>query len=157
MITKFNNYLVESIDEFVNKMISQDDYDEALSKLTDNYGSNDIAKERLDLYLEEIGNLQVNGGKLYRLVFLKQINHLRKKDLGDHWTIYKDDISRFYHNIYVEDEGMKPYLITANFEPNSIDVNMSILNFSDLPDEYEVNITKQPINYKIKLYKKPSF
>lgn len=84
------------------------------------------------------------------------IGYLRTDDLGEYWTVYKEDISRFYHNIYVEDEDMKPYLITANFEPNSIDVNMSLLQFSDIPDEYEVNITKQPINYKIKLYKKPS-
>lgn len=156
MIIKFNKFIKESIDEFTNKIISQNDYDEALSKLTDNYGDEDTAKERLDWYLEDISNLQINGGTLYRLVFLNNIKDLRTDDLGEYWTVYKEDISRFYHNIYVEDEDMKPYLITANFEPNSIDVNMSLLQFSDIPDEYEVNITKQPINYKIKLYKKPS-
>lgn len=156
MIIKFKQFIKESIDEFTNKMISQNDYDEALSKLTDNYGDEDTAKERLDWYLEDISNLQINGGTLYRLVFLNNIKDLRTDDLGEYWTVYKEDISRFYHNIYVEDEDMKPYLITANFEPNSIDVNMSLLQFSDIPDEYEVNITKQPINYKIKLYKKPS-
>lgn len=156
MIIKFNKFIKESIDEFTNKIISQNDYDEALSKLTDNYGDEDTAKERLDWYLEDISNLQINGGTLYRLVFLNNIKDLRTDDLGEYWTVYKEDISRFYHNIYVEDEHMKPYLITANFEPNSIDVNMSLLQFSDIPDEYEVNITKQPINYKIKLYKKPS-
>lgn len=156
MIIKFKQFIKESIDEFTNKIISQNDYDEALSKLTDNYGDEDTAKERLDWYLEDISNLQINGGTLYRLVFLNNIKDLRTDDLGEYWTVYKEDISRFYHNIYVEDEDMKPYLITANFEPNSIDVNMSLLQFSDIPDEYEVNITKQPINYKIKLYKNPS-
>lgn len=156
MIIKFKQFIKESIDEFTNKMISQNDYDEALSKLTDNYGDEDTAKERLDWYLEDVSNLQINGGTLYRLVFLNNIKDLRTDDLGEYWTVYKEDISRFYYNIYVEDEDMKPYLITANFEPNSIDVNMSLLQFSDIPDEYEVNITKQPINYKIKLYKKPS-
>lgn len=67
MIIKFKQFIKESIDEFTNKMISQNDYDEALSKLTDNYGDEDTAKERLDWYLEDISNLQINGGTLYRL------------------------------------------------------------------------------------------
>ena len=157
MIVKFNNFIKESIDEFINKMVSQDDYDEALSDLTDNYGDINTAKERLDWYLQDIGNIQINICTLYRLVFLKNLNELRNNDLGEYWTVYKDDISRYYHNIYVEDENMKPYLIIGKFEPNSIDIKSSLLQFSQIPDEYEVNIIKQPIDYKIELYKKPSF
>jgi len=156
MILKFNNFIKESVDEFINKMISQDDYDVALSYLTDNYSDINTAKDRLDRYLEDIGNIQINGGTLYRLVFLKNLGKLRKNDLGEYWTLYKDDISRYYHNIYVEDEDMKPYLIIGKFESNSIDIKSSLSQFSQLPDEYEVNITKQPIDYKIELYKKPS-
>ena len=156
MILKFNNFIKESVDEFINKMISQDDYDVTLSYLTDNYNDINTAKDRLDQYLEDIGNIQINGGILYRLVFLKNLGQLRKNDLGEYWTVYKDDISRYYHNIYVEDEDMKPYLIIGKFESNSIDIKSSLSQFSQLPDEYEVNITKQPIDYKIELYKKPS-
>ena len=29
MIVKFNNFMEVSIDEFINKMVSEDDYDEA--------------------------------------------------------------------------------------------------------------------------------
>ena len=51
MITKFNTFINESIDEFTNKMISQKDYDKYLSKLKDNYGDINRAKEELDSYL----------------------------------------------------------------------------------------------------------
>ena len=153
MITKFNNFINESI----NKLISEKDYKEYLLKLINNYGNKKRAKESLDDYLYDINNLQSNGGTLYRLVFLENIKDLRTDDLGEYWTVYKDDISRYYHNIEVEDEDVKPYLITGEFEKDSIDIESSIGQFVELPDEYEINIKKQPINFTIKPYKKPSF
>lgn len=154
MIIENKKRINESIDEFTNKIISQKDYDKYLLKLKYNYGDINRAKEELDSYLETISDLQVNGGELYRLVFLENIKHLNEDDLGIHWTLYKDDISRFYHNIEVEDEDVKPFLITARFDINSIDIDESISTFVEIPDEQEVNIKKRPISYTIKRYKK---
>jgi len=127
-------------------------FDQYLIKLVHNYGNNKRAQEALDDYKETLKTLQKEGGTLYRVVFLKNIEDLKKDKLGEHWTIYKDDISRFFENIRVEDDDLFPYLITGKFAPKSIAIEKSWETFVEIPDEMEVSIKKQPINYTIEPY-----
>lgn len=129
------------------------EFNEYVKNLTDNYGDEDRAKEDYFWYLNTIGNMNENGGTLYRIVFLKNIDDLNKDDLGEHWSLDKD-FSRTYENIKDQEEGMKPYIIIGKFEPNSIDIEQSLKSFSQLPDEQEVNIKKKPIDFKIDLFKR---
>ena len=136
----------------INKTLESLDYDKYLIKLINNYNDNKRAQEALDDYKSTLNKLQKEGGILYRVVFLKNIEDLKKDKLGEHWTIYKDDISRFFENIRVEDDVLFPYLITGKFAPKSLKIEDSWETFVEIPDEMEVCIKKQPINYTIEPY-----
>ena len=122
------------------------------SSLVDNYGDEIRAKEEFDYYNNILNDYQKNGCTLYRIIFLKDISDLDRNNIGKHWTIEKDNISGFYHNITVDDDNMIPYLITAKFNPNSIDIETSWSNFSQLPDELEIYTKKEPKSYKVEKY-----
>lgn len=122
------------------------------SSLVDNYGDEIRAKEEFDYYNNILNDYQKNGCILYRIIFLKNISDLDRNNIGNYWTIEKDNISSFYHNIKVDDDNIIPYLITAKFNPNSIDIETSWNNFSQLPDEQEIYTKKEPKSYKIEKY-----
>ncbi len=136
----------------IDRTLESLNFEEYLKKLKDNYGDEDTAKQTLDQYKEDIEEIQKNGGELYRIVFLKDKSELEDDKLGEHWTLYKDDISRFFYNIKVENDEVFPYLITGKFSPNSIEEESSWETFIQIPDEQEVNIKKEPISYKIEPY-----
>ena len=142
MIIKFNKYINENLN-----------YNKYKSLLVDNYGDKERAKEEFNYYNKLITDYQNNGCELYRIVFLNDITELNTKKLGNYWTFNKNDISRYYNNIVVDDNQKQiPFLINGKFESNSIDLKTSWENFSQLPDESEIYTTKQPNSFKITKY-----
>ena len=113
----------------------------------------DKAKDDLDYYLDTLENLIKNGGQIYRLVWLFSKEDLNTDNLGDHWTI-EPDFGNFYgnlENVEEDDDGnrTKPYLIIAQIEPNNVNLDDSLSYYTELPNELEINIIKQPTNYKL--------
>ncbi len=126
-----------------------------LKLLTDNYGDAERAQEELTYYTNVINALNKKGGVVYRIIFAKSIDKINVKKLGLHWTINKNAISRYYANISDHEESKKPFIITGSVIPGSVDLDNSLGSFAQLPDEEEINFTKQPIIKSIKPYKKP--
>jgi len=135
-------------------LLSNSEYFDYLEDLKTNTDWDDErAKEDLDYYLDIVGNLIKNGGQIYRIVWLFSESDLNDDDLGEHWTI-DPDFGNFYGNLENEEEDddgntSKPYLIIAKIEPNNINLDDSLSYYTELPNELEINIINQPIEYKI--------
>jgi hypothetical protein len=134
-IAKFENFEFEIDRQFLGEFSSEED-----------------AKEDLEYYKNQINYLQKNGGKIYRLVFLKNISDLDTDNLGEHWTLERDQLSNFYYSLN-SDMDKKPYLITGYINSNSIDEEYSYSAYKQLPHELEVNLKKPPYKYEISPYK----
>lgn len=137
---------------FENKfdIITDEEYDDYLEIINYHFADMERSKQDLNWYLEIISELQKTGGEVYRLVFLKDKSDLNTDELGDHWTL-QNDFGGFYNSLrddYWED-GLYPYVITAKIEPNSINVYDSLEYYTELPNELEINLTKQPIDFTI--------
>jgi hypothetical protein len=113
-------------------------------------GDKERAEEELKWYKGSIDHLQKNGGEIYRLIFLENLENLDDDNLGEHWTIEFSQLSNFYESL--KTEGL-PYLITGYLKPGQIDEYSSITTFMDLPHELEINLKSQPKKYKIEPYK----
>ncbi len=143
-------------------------YDDILKEVDRFYTDINRSKEEVDYYLSEINNLQKEGGKIYRLVFLYSPDKIDLSDLGKHWCIDRDSISNFFNTLrdgsneydsfddefkdYDSEDKKLPYIITANIPPNFIDMDYSISQFKALPNELEVNLIGNPKDYLIEEY-----
>ena len=114
-------------------------------------GDEERAKDDLEYYTEVIEDLNSNGGEIYRLVFLEDMSDLNIDELGEHWCIDSDQLSNFYNSL--DDQIGLPYLITAQLEPNQVNVELSYGQYEQLPYELEVNLLSDPKKYDIKPYK----
>lgn len=83
MITNFDKYRQR---EFVKEFGS--DYDELIKKCEYEF-SEEWAEHEVDWYVQELMNLYYNGGVVYRIVKLPDINKLNKDKLGNHWVTDK--------------------------------------------------------------------
>lgn len=130
-------------------LITDDDYEEYLDALIDEFGDEETAKLDLDSYIITIEKLQKKGGFIYRLVFLDDISDLNDNYLGDHWNI-DSNFDNFYNSLR-DEYGIdkKPFLIIAKIPPNNIEIDDSFSYYTELPLEREINIKNQPIDYKI--------
>lgn len=146
-------------------------YDKIVNDVNKSFSDETRSKEDVDFYLTELEKLQKNGGLIYRIVFLYDINKFDKDKIGEHWTIdiynidniadsLKDGAMEFdefdeFDELYSDGNSVKkPYLITAKIAPQSINLDWSISQFTELPYELEVNLSNQPIDYKIEEYDK---
>lgn len=129
------------------------DREELAQKIKPEFSSIEDAREEVDIYIDCLTHLNKKGGKVYRLVWLKSKDNL-KKNLGKHWVMDIGVFDRFYHGIKNGEDGYKPYLITAKIEPNQIDIEDSINTFIQLPQENEVNLKNNPIKFKIEKWTK---
>lgn len=116
--------------------------------------ANDVAT----YYYDTVEDIDDNGGDVYRLMFLNDIEDLRVNNLGESWSIDKNHFSEFAHKLHRnfvldtddKDEQLKrmsmtPYLITATLDPNKIDWEKSIDIFSYMYYyEYEVILNSNP-------------
>lgn len=142
-------------------------YDDIFNCVDRYYTNKERSMDEIEYYISTIEDLQKNGGKIYRLVFLYNIRTLKTDKLGVHWCIDKYTIDNFYSclesDVYgyesVDDEQYyekgfekKPYLITATIPPNFLDIKSSIGQFTSLPNELEVNLLFNPEKYTIKKY-----
>ncbi len=137
---------LQVFEKFKESIIDKDDL---VSKIKSEFSSIEDAKEEVDIYIDTLMSLNKKGGKVYRLVWLKGKDKL-KKNLGVHWVMDIGVFDRFYDGIKHEEDGYKPYLIIGKIEPGQIDIESSISQFTQLPQENEVNLKSQPMKFKIK-------
>ena len=97
---------------------------------------------------------------LYRVIFLKDINDLKKEFLGHHWVrnknILESHIVNIMSSLNVSDIN-DAYVIEAKFNEGAIDIPQTVYNNVSVDHEEEVTIKEgtKPIDYKIyKLNKK---
>jgi len=157
MIIKFDKYKQE-------KFITEFGYnfEELLQQCENVFGDYKSAIEEVDWYLNSLMELYYNGGEIYRIVTLSNKNELNKSDLGNHWVMDEGCFTRNYGNIkdeyynrddYDEDLDYFPFIITANVNPKDIDVEISISQFNELPEEGEIYIENGIPEYvNIRLY-----
>lgn len=145
MITKFKNFKLD--------IISDKEYKDWLEILDQHYDDLPTSELELSWYLRKVQQLQKEGGTIYRLVFLNDKKDLNVTQLGHHWTI-KNEFNHLYNELYdeLEDKGKSPYIIIAEIEPDSIHVDYSLEYFTELPEEYEVTLKKQPVAFKLKSF-----
>jgi len=153
MKIRFKDFLLENnnYDDFLSKYGYS--YDDIFKSVHNEFPDYEDAIFETDFYLRILKNLYENGGEIYRLVFLDNIKKLKKSDLGLHWTTDTGNFTRFYNTLRDNSDGKNGYLITANIEPEQVDVESSLDAFKSLPYENEINLKYQPKNYKIKLFK----
>jgi len=126
--------------------------EEITQKIKYEFNSLEDAKFEVDIYIDSLIHLNKKGGKVYRLVWLKTKDKL-KKNLGVHWVMDVGVFDRFYNGIKHEEDGYKPYLIIGKIEPGQIDIESSISQFTQIPQENEVNLKFQPMKFKIKKWR----
>ena len=128
------------------------DKEEIINKVKFEFNDIEDAEDEVNYYIDSLIDLYNNGGKIYRLVFLDNIEDLRKDDLGKHWVIDPGVFSRFEEGLVGTAEGETPYLITANIEPKQIDIEESISSFIALPLENEINLKYNPTDYSLAIW-----
>jgi len=144
---------IKNFGQFLNEnIITNNEYNDYLEDLKLNTDWDDKrAKEDLDYYIDILSKLQKDGGKIYRLVWLFDERGLNSTDLGFHWNI-DGDFDNFYNSLEnreSDDDGneRKPFLIIANINSNSINIDDSFSYYTELPIELEINLTKPPIKH----------
>jgi hypothetical protein len=129
------------------------EYNYYLQRLINNYGDEIRAKEELQWFISVLHDYNENGGEVYRIVSAQNKSKIDTKKLGKHWTFEKSNLSRIYENVILEDEKAKPYLITAISKKGTVDYESSLENFTQIPDEVEINFTETPIYKTATIYK----
>jgi hypothetical protein len=101
-------------------------------------------KEYLDRYLSKLNDLYLNGGKLYRHLFLQTGEKINKNNLGPHWTYdfdtftnIKDELMLYHDNI---DNEYEAYVYAP---PKTIDPKISFSYFMKYPEQKEIHITTE--------------
>lgn len=131
-----------------------------VSEIDKYIGHNEDPYDIASYYYDTVENIDNNGGDVYRLVFLNDIEELNINNLGESWSIDKVHFENFAHSLHrnfvldTEDKderlkrmSMTPYLITATLDPNKIDWEKSIDIFSYMYYyEYEVILNSNPID-----------
>jgi hypothetical protein len=147
MITKFDKYKqIQFVEEFGHK------YEVILQKCENSF--HDDAQNEVDWYINELMNLYINGGEVYRIVSLKNKKKIDDNNLGNHWTSDEGMFDRIYGNILPENPKLKPYVITAYVKPKSVNVEGSLSAFEELPEEGEIYIDSNVAQFvSVKKYK----
>jgi len=128
--------------------------EELAQKIRKEFNSEEDARIEVDYYLDNILDLQDNGGFVFRLVWLKNKSKLKTKNLGKHWVMDPNVLDRFESGLESGALDMnpdsKPYLIKAKIEPGQIDLESSLSQFLALPQENEINLKWQPKKFNLK-------
>lgn len=107
-------------------------------------------------------NKKYNGeDEIYldRVVFLRDIKELNKDSLGIYWSDhFVDDhlIDTLKEEVPIKDlDEKEPYVITAIFNKQDIDLQTTMINKIIWEEEEEITVKKdsKPISYEIKKYK----
>lgn len=130
------------------------DYDAMVEVCVNVFGDKETGKYEADWYIDTLEDLYSKGGKVYRMLFLENINDLDKDNLGVSWTLDEGCFSRIYGNIVGEHNDEEAYIITALVPPKFVNISQSIECFMELPQESEVNLKDNPTNIKIEKYNK---
>lgn len=121
-----------------------------LTKLVNNYGNSERAREEYEYYKSILEECDKGGELVYRVLFLNKKEDINKKDIGKHWMFDREALSLVLSNVSDVEEGKKPFILTAKTVPNSVDYDTSWSNFSQLPEECEINFNVQPKLISIK-------
>lgn len=136
-----------------NKLDDPVEFAKALKGFEDAYGNQESALSELKYYKNTVDSLIKKGGSIYRVIFVKSVNDIDEKNLGNYWTIHSSNIDRYIGNLG-EDAGedAQPYVIEAKVPPNS--VSNEKVDIAGNPDEEEVNIVanKDDITYTVHEY-----
>jgi hypothetical protein len=146
----------ESLNEFNHKFFKDFGftYQYIYDKLIEQIGDESWVEDEIQYYFNNLEDLYKNGGKVFRLVFLNDIDDLDSENLGNHWTGDPSNLSRF-SDMLGENElrtGDNPFIIEATINPKEIDIKSSINQFLELPYECEINLLKNPDKFKIYNY-----
>lgn len=98
--------------------------------------------EGLEYYLEAVANISVKGGRIFRVIFLKDnMAEIDLKNLGDHWCLDKEQAEMIARLFAWRDEpNGEPFLISADIPPNSID--LTGVDIQDNSEELEIMLRK---------------
>ena len=111
-------------------------YKDKISKYYGEYTEDTIIEATWTL--NDIANFYDNGGELYRVVWLENINDFDSKELGHHWVSCRSDVENIVDifNTYREstDTG-EPYVIKSYTPPNNVSVPYDYWNNLD---EHEI-------------------
>ena len=108
-------------------------------------------------FLDRLDELYYHGGKVYRVVFLDNLDNLRTDNPGKNWTLFKDGIKGYIWNLHGEYEagfmetgfGDIPFeqlqfaILTGRIEPKSFDPVRTFNQFLEFPEENEIRLTDQ--------------
>ena len=125
---KFREYLLKSKIDYVGY----------LKRIEENGGDQDL----LDWYIQQLDKANKGNYTVYRGIYAKDKNKINKNKLGTHWCLDKNIP---IGNIEGEKkEGDSLFILKAKSVPNSVDKIQSLDNFTQIPDENEINFNIQP-------------
>ena len=121
------------------------EYDSYLEQLTINYSDESEAKEILDWAIEEFKDIDKGDVEVYRVVFADSKDDIDLDNVGKHWSFEKPTSRSNF-----DSQGETSFLITAKSVRDSVDIKTSLENFTQIPDENEVNFTIHPTIISVK-------
>ena len=99
----------------------------------------DDAKNELAIYVDHLKQADRGGFLVYRVVIADSESDIDTVNIGEHFTyLPPTDLIN-----YAEGEGTR-YVIECLTVPNSVDYKESLENFTQLPDENEINFKIPP-------------
>lgn len=115
-----------------------------LNTLIKNGVDEEWALTELNCYIDHLHQADKGNFFVYRVILADDIESINTTQLGEHFTyLPPTDLIN-----YAEGDGEK-YVVKCLTKPNSVDYEKSLYNFTQLPDENEMNFTTQPEIYKI--------
>jgi len=120
--------------------------DDNFPYLVDQYGDEERANEEWNWFFDQLVEIN-SGGYIYRLVFLRTLNDLDDGELGEHWTLTKENAKELedtLRNQFFPEEGdiddYDSYIIEVKTDPDNVDFESSMSQFCEYPWEQEINL-----------------
>jgi hypothetical protein len=152
---KFKQYITESMDkEQFNKiaqmLIGKKNLDELKTKFKEYWEwpwdwakdlpDNGTGEYKWEAYLNDIVNLHLKGGYVYRIMFMESIDDIDTTDLGMHWTSSAKNLKDYAENLNMtfNKHNQNSYVLEARVGPKNIDAKNADLGAD--PGERELTI-----------------
>jgi hypothetical protein len=105
--------------------------------LTKKYGDEQLAAHYLNAFCEVVNKLNEHGGHVYRLAFTSDENEVTNETEGTGWVVHKE---------VLQSKTNQPNIciVRANVLAGSVDMNSTIENYSDYPEDEEVKFVREP-------------
>lgn len=148
------NVLVKIGDFILTKNDLDSKYKDKIIKHFGEYNDDTINNSLWTLY--DIENLYNNGGYIYRVIWLKNINEFDKNNLGNHWLSNQGDIGNIVDLFTLRDDALRddikkePYYIKAYTPPKNVSIPYDYFNNLE---ENEVLVINDKILKNIEIFK----